>query len=858
MPLPPLNIAEAKKTDDWIKNMVFGIASLCTGSSKSKDEYCYRFYNGTTTNDFEYLNTAGESGEYVYPASIRWVPIIKPKLQYLRSRQSRRPFTFKAYASDRNSLKNKLNKKAQDYIQKIEAKIQQRFIQLNAAKEDIERNEQQLINAIQQEPQNEQQIRQRQSLILQYEQLKQVFALMKEQINSQSVLTKEEIEEIERYHRYDSQDHKEELAQKGLIAAVEQKELKTVMQDAFDNKLITGKPMYWIEHVEGEHLPRIESIDSLEAYWDGSGDNRWIQNGQWCARRRKMTLNQIVDYFKSDLDSSLLMDIQSSLEMFSYGSNDYLNPVYPVSTADDGAIFKSVPDNFYNGSLSYQNYDVVFVYFKSPREISIKKTPNKYIEGQYITHFIPDIPFDELKIKESKGEKKERRYVNDIYHGVLIGNKTFVRLGKVDESKIFRDPDTYEPQLPLVGESFNKITKEPYSLCWETKDIQIKYNLMHYHEDLMLALAGVKGIVMDLAQMPGTMSKSEWLYNRKMGITFIDSQKRGSFGQRAPSFNQFQNYDDTVSNSIATIDVIKRGLIELAGDIIGVNRPAQGQVVPTDQVGTFNKSVEMTNMVTEVLFHEFDTVTAKALEMFLNVCTLNWNNGSTLTYTYPDLGQEVVEMVKNVFKDTKFSLHVVNNLKEESGLNDMKQWAMAERGKGTFTPSQVVSILNTDNLKELEKKLQYYSEEALKIAQKNNLDQVEADANAKKELLQLEHQMELEIKNQEFVLDAQKNDLEKAKLELLEKELSLKKQIEDNKNIVKTIEIDAEQNMEYEHLKETKRSNMANERLDSIELALETILTKIGIDTDEKLGIEKLSVEKRKNAQQSKEHISDN
>src|SRR5690606_23876800 len=97
----------------------------------------------------------------------------------------------------------------------------------------------------------------------------------------------------------------------------------------------------------------------------------------------------------------------------------------------------------------------------------------------------------------------------------------------------------------FIGFSNNRFNKA-YSPVWETKDIQELYNILHFQEELLISLSGVKGTVVDISQLPSGMSMTEVMYYKKNGLLPIETLFPGGKPKRT-SFNQFSNYDDSVS-----------------------------------------------------------------------------------------------------------------------------------------------------------------------------------------------------------------------------------------------------------------------------------------------------------------------
>ena len=94
MSLPKQNIPENQKNRAWAERCVSSIIQMSKGqyNQSYKDRICYNMYNGIQNEkDYEYLTKVGDKA---YPAKLRFIPILRTKLDRLISEESSRPSRF--------------------------------------------------------------------------------------------------------------------------------------------------------------------------------------------------------------------------------------------------------------------------------------------------------------------------------------------------------------------------------------------------------------------------------------------------------------------------------------------------------------------------------------------------------------------------------------------------------------------------------------------------------------------------------------------------------------------------------------------------------------------------------------------
>lgn len=838
-----LNVDEIKKTEKgWQDKMVRSIINSCQSSNaeKAKDRFCYRFYNNVwEQREFDYITKVGD---YTYPARVTFTPIVKQDLEYLRSNMARRPFLFRIFAVDESAMDRRQKAEKKKRIELILRKIREKAENImSIQRQEIER-QQMLGQMMQQEPETEEQASQLEQLRAQWPEIEKQFNLLMANIRDEMKLNDKELEQVEKFMNYTYKDFVEEAAYDCFEEAIQKLKMLYERVKAFTDKIICGKSVFLVDYKPGDKNPTFKRLQPTATYWSSDSDNEWIQEGRWAAYKRRMNYNQVLDSFP-DMPKEDRMRLEKLSQMYADSSMS--------AKPNGGVVFDEdymSNTKLYGGSKpSVGGIDVWTVFFRVPRKIYVKKSPNKHKEGDHFTHFFEEKP----KVNDKRGEKMVVKYVDDIWEGHLIGNDVVHGVKRREIQN--RDPETYEVDLPIYGLSFNGETDSPYSIVWATKDIQRESDLIRYYRHLMFALAGAKGIVMDRAQKPANMSTKEWLYNRKMGVTWIDSSR-----QKNSRYNQFTNYDDSISPSIQYIDNMLLNLQELVHTITGVSRQSLGQVVATDQVRTNESSIRQSSLVTEILFYESDLVFAEACTGFLNLLRIAKNDGGIVSYTDGKNNLKIREIPKDVFKDSKLKMYIRENTKDLENLRELKQLAYGAFQRGNVSVPQMVQVVTTENVVELEKKLEYFAEKADEIVAMSEQNAAEAEQQKEMAIKQFEQEFEKYIKEQEFALKDKELGLKQYEISLKEKELEMKAQVEMMNAEIKVQDIQAENMVETAYLKEQHRAARVHEELQAMQLKINSMLQMMSINKDVQMATQKNNTELTKAKSKNKEHIKDN
>ena len=754
-----------KKDEDFCKQCVTAIAGMVGAVSyqKQKDRFCYDLYAGIMNEqDYNYLTKVDK---YEYPAKLRFIPLIRPQLDYLRSEEARRPLNMRVFTTDQVSIEKKQNEILRLITTTMHANFSRRFMELQMQINKIRSS----LQPPQQPQQGQQPQQQSPEQMQKMEQMQLQMAIPNDMFNRTAIFTQNDIDTIEKYMKYDYRDMVEEIMDRGMEYLIQKYSIKDIFISGFEDKLVTDKEIYFVDYSGKDEDPTFRKVDIINLYYSGDDEVEWIDECEWACELRFMTIPQIHDEFGDEISDEDYEKLERESRTYMGITNQYSSNWNAMT---DRYMIDNSTDNrrnvLYAGTEDYANkVKVQYCYWQSPEKVKIKETPNKYMEDTPFTHIMKD--GDVVR----KDDTVKEKYKNDIYQGVLINDTVYCCLGKkpVQMRGVDRPGQV---GLPYVGLAYNNYSRRPYSLMWATREIQLLYNIIHYHRELWFALSGVKGFIMDKSQIPDGMSMKEWTYQRKLGIAWIQTVREG---RMQSSFNQFQTFDDTITPAIQYIDNLLAGLEDLARSITGVPRQRTGDIKVTERVGNVENSIQQSAIITEVQYYSHDRVKRRALTKLANCCKKAWKKGKRAQYITGLFAQKILNIPDGILDEVDMEVFVGSAYKDEQSIKELRQVALNDHAKGMVNLGQLSKLYSIDSLRDLEHTLEKYGEvaeqKALMANQKNQDFQVQL-----KQLDEKARIMAEEVKNK---YEQGWLEIEKAKLDIERQKVTGELAIKDKK-----------------------------------------------------------------------------
>ena len=365
-----------------------------------------------------------------------------------------------------------------------------------------------------------------------------------------------------------------------------------------------------------------------------------------------------------------------------------------------------------------------------------KISPNKHDEDKPFRKMVSD------KYKKRKGEKIRKVVIDDIWQATKIGGKIMVNCQRVpNQIRSLDDPSA--ANLSYIGVVRNHTTGNPVSMVDLLKNVQMLYNITMYHIELCMARSGGKAVVYDVAQMPANlgMNMQDVMYHIKNdGIIPINSKDEGL---QAQTFNQFQQIDFTLSNSVQQLINLKVMLEDMAGQVSGVTKQREGQVEQYEQVGNQQRAVVQSATITRSWFWSHDMAKQDVLMRCANLMKVCWAEGKKTATVFGDGTYKFISIMPDVALND-YGVFLGDGGKDEQMKAAVTQLAQSALQSGQIDMLDVIRIYKSDTMTEAEHILERGLEAAKEMQaqqQQAMSEQAQAEAQAKQQEQEIEIEM---------------------------------------------------------------------------------------------------------------------
>lgn len=594
-------------------------------------------------SSIDYVMNPYGMGDYTFPAEPKHYDVITPKLNTLRGEEINRPFNFRVVSSNPNSHTELEKEKKQMVHDSVMAKLQKK---LQAQGIDINSPE--------------------------------------SQVKSQ--------EAIEKEISLEYSEMREKLGQHALNYLRKQQEIEDKFHDGWFDLLAVAMEVYWTGVINNE--PIIRTVNPLYFDYDRNEDIKYIEDSAWAIEWRYMAAPEVHDEFHgqlSDKDVKRIEEMkggnQDTLQHqagripFTYGGNKDTGAGSNVFTTNSTTILK-----------------VVHAEWKSLRKMGFLTF--KSDDGTFKEKLVEE----DFKIDETKEESIEWVWLNEVWEATLIGDDIMVNVRpKPNQHKSLDNPSACK--LGYTGVVHNRRNSASHSLVDTLKPHQVLYDIVMYRLELALARAKGKGLIFDVAQIPRSkgINMERWLYYLDIfGIGFINSFEEGTgkFAGQTSKFNQFKEFDLTLSNTINQYILILDKLENMISAISGITPPREGQVSARDLASTTQTAIAQSANITEALFYSHQQAKKHALRNLLEEAKLAWINGKKGQYVMPDLARVFFTIEPELFVDEEYDVFVSNSAKDAKTLEMIDRLAEVAIQQNQIELQDLVTIFQSESIAE--------------------------------------------------------------------------------------------------------------------------------------------------------------
>lgn len=544
--------------------------------------------------------------------------------------------------------------------------------------------------------------------------------------------------------------------------------LDRVFHKGFRTLWATGQEVYYVGASGGE--PYIRNVDLRNFDYDLSSGEDNISKAAFIREIRYLTVAEILDLYWDSLTDSQIEQLEITKGHIGMFGN------YLAQGVLDN-------DNIVGVRVAHFEWQAMI-------KVGIRKYYDEM--GVEVEEIVDD------KYKGTSEDTIDWFWLPQRWEGTKIGSDIYVNVQPLEFQ--FRGIDN-------LGQTFSHYCglRVNYSLVDKIKPYQYLYNVVMYQLKLAFARAKGKAILIDISQIPKGQGWDidKWLYYLDMfGVAAINSNEKNSEGERS-QFNQFQQFDLTLGNTINSYIMQLEFLKNEIADITGITEQRLGNIKSTETVGGVERSVMQSSAITESLFFIHREVVREVLQAVLDVTKFIWKSGKKVSYVLNDLQRKFFEVTDANFLYEDMGVFISNSTKDMAVLQTLKQMAQQMFASKEISLSEYVNVLKSNSIKDIE----YFAKEAgnrqesmmqqQQQMQQQQMQQQGAMAEQQFQLQMQKEQLQMQIEQEKLVIEQQKLELEKYKIDLQEAnklEIAKIKAESDIYAFNSTIEADANRN----------------------------------------------------------------
>ena len=641
MEFPRQNIPESQKDKDWYENCVLSLVKGARDndrfrSERIKDYENYDFYNGKF--NIQQFEYVTSINGITNPARLVNYPLIQPKMDLLAGELVSSDLTFTSSVLNRNAVRQK----TEDMINRTVEAI------LSPIRRKIE-------------------------------------AQLKTKLTSEEEVQLE-TPSVKEIKSTPYRTNTEKQIHAGVKWLIRKWDAKHVFKHGFYDLGITAKEFY--RNVIENNVPRPVKIDPRSMIYDHDTDSEFLHQAAYAGHENYYTISEILDkyrdkiyekYSKKEADE-IIMEIEKLANF--------------TSSGEENGQFEGWNSDYYltsqNGTLKVSE---VHMQWKGIKKFKFVEVPNKYS---------PKNPYYKVVKDDYKPRKNEKLIVKPVawvYEGIMIGGRYLIDWGEKEDQVRYED-NYFDTKLDYFGCTRNNFNGRTLSIVDALKNIQILYNIVHYHIELQIQRSGGKSMVYDLSQKPKNIKLDDIFYHAKnSGLILINSAQEG-----LPSgFNQFQQVDFTLSQSVQQLINFKMVLEDTADKLTGITAARSGITKSGDLVGVNERNVMQSSLLTAPYFEIHYKVVGDVLQDLADKLRLCVRKSKDDYYVdiFGDDGIKIMKIDRKVSYE-QVGIFIENSAKEVQRRGKMEMLLERFFQSGELDPITAIKSLNAESSSEIE------------------------------------------------------------------------------------------------------------------------------------------------------------
>lgn len=676
------------------------------------------------------------------PLTIKNYPILRTRLNSLISEESLRPLDFKIAATDIIANQERMKAEAEYLFEKQKERFDEKMRIIEQQQRNLSLQKQLQSQQMAAMPEQE-----RQQLLAQ---LDSYYQEMEQKAQQAVVFNQKELAEAKKMFDRSYLPSEEMFASMIIEWYIEFAKLRNVFNIGWKEKLLSDNEIYFVDWDYTKKHATIKNIAREMLHIPVNIETPRLHQLDWGVITERMSMGNILAEFNHRVNKEAMEYIKKNIKTITIQDNAKTD-FYGNFTLNNN-VFNTIGGSYPNPG---ETTNIYRCYWKCVEKQYYKFMPNK-------SAGIPDTAFqlseDEYMKEMRRSNKKGRvevRYRTDLCSGVVINNDYVLYADKHPVQVRLNDNFTTN-WLPIIGKN-NSAMNPTISVFELGCDIQETINILYYQANLLIVMSGVKGMVYDLSQKPDGMGLDEIMFYRSQGLMLIQTLN-ATDGKQISSFNQFQNYDDGVSQSIGVILSVIEQYKQLLNEIIGIPDSRAATIDASNRVGNTMHEYRQSLVVTEGLYIEHEETME---EVFTRLAMLNkvaYAEGYDFGqfYSMRDNMNKMLSLPPNILTgDFKAAITIGRRQSEE--LKRIKEIAQNQLQQGKMKDSHFLEIYASKDFSSILELVKGYEEDFEKMIEAKQ----QSNSQMQQQIMEQTAQREFQMKQ---ALEQIKTEREREKL----------------------------------------------------------------------------------------------
>lgn len=394
-------------------------------------------------------------------------------------------------------------------------------------------------------------------------------------------------------------------------------------------------------------------ISPLEISFTNTPNIDFVEDAEAVKRAVTLPMSEVMDMFSDDKDfQRILPELEQKIATVGYQS------VYTGITTDILRGDMSQPFTTQTEGLFVEH--VNWTSMKLMKRITGKDMfGNKYVED-----------YDEF-YEPTEFEDCYEYYVNEKWEGYRLDGKHILGVQAIPFQRgTFDNPNKCKNLYN--GKIFMNNYIVPQSIIEKGIVYQIKYNIVHYHLEKIIAKNKDKILTLPLGIVPQKEGWDEFTmmyYADAHGYLFMDETNP----QVMQSLQYMKTIDMSLTQYIKEMYGILRQIKEDWDEAVGISRQRKGQSMASDGKAVTEEAIFRSSVISEEFFRQHEETIVKDLQCLLDMSKVAWSEGKKGAYVNSDLKTVYVDIDPSVYRNSDLGIFVENSSRATKQLQMMQQ-----------------------------------------------------------------------------------------------------------------------------------------------------------------------------------------